>query len=93
MGNTVYQVDKVDQRPAIARRIAPQYPAKAQRMTMEDKMMVQLVVDREGQPGNIAIFSAEPPGYFEEAALSAARQMRFVPGKIKGQPAILLPIT
>lgn len=94
LGNTVYQVDKVDQRPAIARRIAPQYPARARRMAVEGKVVVQLVVDREGQPGNIAIFSAEPPGYFEEAALSAARQMRFVPGKIKGQPVrtqVMLP--
>ncbi|MDR2574106.1 MAG: energy transducer TonB [Desulfovibrio sp.] len=38
--------------------------------------------------------SAAPTGYFEDAAIVAARNMRFLPGKIRGQPVntvVLLP--
>ena len=37
------------------------------------------------KPRNGVVVKATPRGYFEEAALDAARSMRFVPGKLKGQ--------
>jgi protein TonB len=85
-GLSAYDHDHVDQRPSISRRIAPEYPAKAKRMNIEGSVTVELVVDVAGLPKECSIRSADPPGYFEEAALSAARKMRFIPGKLKGTP-------
>jgi protein TonB len=51
-------------------------------------------VDTSGLPKACAIRSAEPFGYFEEAALNAAQKIRFIPGKINGAPVntlVLLP--
>jgi protein TonB len=65
-------------------------------MNIEGTVMVELVVDTAGLPKACAIRSAEPAGYFEEAALSAAQKMRFIPGKINGTPVntlVLLPFT
>jgi protein TonB len=58
--------------------------------------MVELVVDTAGLPKACAIRSAEPAGYFEEAALNAAQRMSFLPGKVRGTPVntlVLLPFT
>ena len=80
-----YEYSALDQRPSITRRAEPEYPAKARRMSMQGSVVVQLVVDVTGQPRNCTVVRATPDGFFEEAALAAAKQMRFAPGKIKGQ--------
>lgn len=85
-GLSAYDNDALDQRPSITRRVAPEYPTKARRMNVQGTVTVQLVVDTAGKPRNCVVVKATPGGYFEEAALDAARSMRFVPGKLKGQP-------
>lgn len=93
-GLAAYNVDAVDQRPAIAKRVLPEYPQKARRMSVQGKVFVRLVVDTVGQPKECKIHQADPAGYFEDAALSAARKTRFIPGKVKGQPVntvVLVP--
>ena len=93
-GLAAYRSDVLDQKPSISRRAAPEYPSKARRMNVEGKVMVQLVVDTSGNPKECSVKSANPPGYFEDAALEAARRMRFIPGKLRGQPVntvVLLP--
>lgn len=93
-GFSAYKSDHVDQRPSISRRVAPVYPNQAKRMNIEGRVTVQLVVDTSGAPQSCTVARAEPPGYFEEAALTAARKTRFIPGRLKGQPVntlVLLP--
>lgn len=93
-GLAAYRSDVLDQKPSISRRAAPDYPSKARRMNIEGKVMVQLVVDTSGNPKACTVQSAQPPGYFEDAALEAAQRMRFIPGKLRGQPVntvVLLP--
>ncbi len=93
-GLAAYRSDVLDQKPSISRRAAPDYPSKARRMNIEGKVTVQLVVDTSGTPKECSVKSAHPPGYFEDAALDAAQRMRFIPGKLRGQPVntvVLLP--
>ena len=85
-GFNAYECDSLDQRPSITRRAELEYPAKARRMNIQGSARVRLVVDSSGQPCNCEVVSASPVGYFEEAALKAARNTRFAPGKLKGQP-------
>ncbi|MDR1241923.1 MAG: TonB family protein [Deltaproteobacteria bacterium] len=85
-GFFAYDQDHVDQRPSISRRFEPEYPARARRMNVEGMVVVELIVDTGGLPKACAVHSAEPSGYFEEAALNAAQKMRFIPGKISGAP-------
>lgn len=85
-GLNAYECDSLDQRPSVTRRAELEYPAQARRMNIQGSARVRLVVDSSGQPCNCEVVSASPVGYFEEAALKAARNMRFAPGKLKGQP-------
>ena len=93
-GISVYESDVLDLRPSITRRVEPEYPTRARRMNVQGSVNVRLVVDSSGQPRNCEVVSATPHGYFEESALKAAQNMRFAPGKLKGQPVstvVVLP--
>lgn len=93
-GLSAYAEDVVDQRPSISRRVMPEYPDRARRMNMQGQVVVQLVVDVSGNPQQCAIYSSDPAGVFDEAALVAARKTRFLPGKVRGQPVntiVLIP--
>lgn len=95
-GLSAYASDHVDQRPSIARRALPDYPRSAKRQNIEGRVLVQLVVDSSGNPRACTVHSADPPGFFEEAALTAAGKTRFIPGKLKGQSVntvVLLPFS
>ncbi len=91
-GLSTYASDHVDQRPSVSRRSVPAYPANAKRLNIEGKVILQLVVDVKGEPNNCTVVSATPPGYFEEAALDAAKKMRFIPGKLSGRPVNTLVV-
>ncbi len=84
-GIMAFDTKQVDTLPSIVKRASPEYPNRARRMNIQGKVMVQLVVDTAGNPKEFSIASASPAGYFEEAALTAAKKMRFIPGKIKGK--------
>jgi len=52
------------------------------------------VVDEQGNPVASLIQEATPAGVFDQAALSAARRFRFLPGKIAGRrvvTAVIIP--
>ncbi len=93
-GLQAYDVDVVDQRPAFARRVMPEYPANARRKNLQGKVVVRVVVDMEGKPRQCSVQYSEPQGVFDKAALAAARKTRFIPGKILGKTVntlILIP--
>jgi protein TonB len=90
----VHDASRVDQKPSILRRVKPEYPEKARNSRIDGTVVVRIVIDTAGLPGECVIHSASPPEYFEEAALAAARRTRFLPGRIKGRPVrtlVLLP--
>jgi protein TonB len=85
-GFAAYGEDAVEQPPSVAVQIAPEYPQRARRMSVQGRVEVRLVVDEAGKPQACVVHKADPAGYFEEAALAAARKTRFNPGKLRGRP-------
>ena len=83
---SAYSEDIVDQRPSISRRGMLEYPDSARRRNIQGEVVVRLVVDTSGLPQQCTIHSSSPKGVFDNAALTAARKTRFIPGKMKGQP-------
>ena len=93
-GMSAYSEDTVDQRPSISRRVSPEYPDSARRRNIQGEVVIRLVVDTSGMPQQCAIHSSNPEDIFDNAALTAARKTRFIPGKVRGQPVntvVLLP--
>lgn len=60
-----------------ARQAQPHYPVAAAEAGVEGQVVVSYRIARNGQPRDIRLESAEPEGYFEDAALAAMKQWRW----------------
>ena len=93
-GVSAYDANSVDERPSVLRGAMPEYPQQARRMRQEGRVLVRVVVDEQGSPVTALVQEASPSGVFDQAALSAARRFRFLPGKLAGRrvmTAVLIP--
>lgn len=93
-GQGPYMPGQLDDLPSVLRAVRPNYPPEAKKKKIEGRVVVRLIVDSAGLSADCAVHAAEPNGYFEEAALAAARKTRFIPGKKNGRPVrslVLLP--
>lgn len=93
-GVQAYDANAVDERPSVLRGAMPDYPHQARRLRQEGRVLVRVVVDEQGSPVTALVQESAPAGVFEQAALSAARRFRFLPGKIAGRrvmTAVLIP--
>jgi len=74
----------------------PRYPEEAARAHINGEVVLLLDVDATGAVTAVEVERAQPAGVFEEASLAAARQWRFRPAMLDGQPAaarLRLPIS
>lgn len=72
-------------RPRVIHRVEPVYPADAREKNIKGSVVLTMVVDREGKPQEIKIAKSLYPS-MDQAAMEAARQMRFEPALKDGQP-------
>lgn len=91
-----YATRELDVRPGILVRIEPEFPDAAARRFLSGRVVARLLIDESGAVEKVLIVTAEPPGYFEDAAQRAFLAARFTPG-MKGGRAVrvqmLLEIT
>lgn len=62
------------------------YPAHALASRQEGVVTLRLKIDHQGVLREAAVVDAQPAGVFEEAALQAARELRFQPAQRNGVP-------
>ncbi|HHN74373.1 MAG TPA: energy transducer TonB [Acidobacteria bacterium] len=68
-------------------RIEPVYPVAARRLGLSGKVILQVLVRRDGSVSDIEILKQPPGGYgFGEAAKAAVSQWRFRPAMRIGRP-------
>ena len=72
-------------RPRVIHRVEPVYPADARDKNIKGSVVLTMVVDRDGKPQDVKISRALYPS-MDQAALEAARQMRFEPALKDGEP-------
>ncbi|MEB2285960.1 MAG: hypothetical protein B6D46_04730 [Polyangiaceae bacterium UTPRO1] len=66
--------------PELVERILPEYPARARALELEGRVLLEIVLDREGRPEpDIRVRRSQPP--FDAAAIAAVRQWRFRPAR------------
>jgi TonB family protein len=71
--------------PRLIEKVAAEYPAEAARLGLEARVTLELIVDAAGHVADAKVVA--PVGHgFDEAALAAVRQFRFVPGRADGTP-------
>ena len=72
-------------RPRVIHRVEPVYPADAREKNIKGSVILTMLVNREGNPQDIKIWRSLYPS-MDQAAIEAARQMRFEPALKDGQP-------
>jgi TonB family protein len=73
------------ERPQLVRDAQPRYPAAAWDAQIEGDVVLLLTVDAGGQVTEVAVDT--PAGHgFDEAAVRAARDLRFTPARVAGTP-------
>ena len=76
-----------DAPPRIVRRPLPRYPRLAKEMGAQATVVVEVRVDRDGRVVDSRLTSGDDSGLgFNEAALKAARSVRFEPARLRGEP-------
>ena len=72
--------------PKLKRSVKPDFPAEAQAKGISGIVTLGYTVDVEGKTQNVRVESAEPPGVFDKAAMSAVRRWRYEPATVDGVP-------
>jgi periplasmic protein TonB len=67
-------------------RISPQYPRQAALDRIEGSVTMEFIVNPDGTVRNVRIVAANPPGVFEQAAITAALKWKFKPKVVDGKP-------
>jgi protein TonB len=81
---TYYTAKQLDVYPQPLTQIQLDYPASAANAKVDGRLSVLLLIDEFGDVNDVSIVEAQPPGYFEEAALAVFRSARFAPAQRQG---------
>jgi len=76
-------ISEIEFKPHPIRITTPEYPRKARKSKTEGSVVVRVLVDKEGRVETVEVLSG--PSIFRAAALEAARQFRFRPGRHEGE--------
>lgn len=72
--------------PVPVRREAPAFPPAVREIGVEGSVEIALTVLADGRVGWVRVLRAEPPGYFEQAAITGVRAWQFEPAREDGRP-------
>jgi len=68
----------------------PDYPASALAQRISGSVTLEYTVDTRGDPRDIHVVEATPPGIFDQAAINAVKHWRYAPAVAEGN-AIEVP--
>jgi protein TonB len=79
--------------PKLIYKIRPQYPKKALDAGVEGSVELEIVVKADGTVGDVKVINLPKEGLdFEEAAVLAVQQWKFLPGRFQGKPVDVVAI-
>jgi protein TonB len=65
---------------------APEYPERALSQHVSGAVTLEFTVDVKGEPRDIHVVEATPPGMFDRAAINAIKHWRYAPAVVNGAP-------
>ncbi|MHB2149714.1 energy transducer TonB [Calditrichota bacterium LG25] len=75
----IFEYIAVSQKPKPVKQVKPIYPDLARKAGVEGTVVVRILIDTKGNVEKAEIFKSIP--MLDEAALAAAKQFKFIPGK------------
>jgi TonB family protein len=90
-GGGAYRLGSGVTTPVLVREVRPQYTSDAMRAKIQGTVWVECVVKADGSVGDVQVVrSLDSTFGLDQEAIKAARQWRFRPGTLKGEP---VPVT
>ncbi|MEK7231804.1 MAG: TonB family protein [Pseudomonadota bacterium] len=83
---TYYPAKQLDVYPQPLEPVKLNYPDGAAAQRLDGNLLLLLLIDEFGVVNDASVVEARPEGYFEEAALSVFRALRFSPAQKQGHP-------
>lgn len=80
-----YPARMLDRFPKPVAEVELHYPDKAGSEDLSGTVTLLLLIDELGMVVKASVVEADPPGYFEEAAIEAFRSILFTPGERDGK--------
>ena len=71
--------------PVLVKKVEPAYPDVARRARIEGKVILQAVVDKEGNVDEVTVLSSNNP-MFNDSAIEAVKQRKYKPALQNGKP-------
>jgi TonB family protein len=68
------------------RYVPPEFPSKALSQRLNGSVTVEYTVDTSGDPRDVRVVEATPPGVFDKAAISAVKKWHYDPVVANGAP-------
>jgi TonB family protein len=81
-----YDGTQLDTPPHLLGEVQQIYPARARTADIQGSVTLSLLIDEHGEVNKVSVLDAQPPGYFEHAALDMLRNQRFTPALLHNQP-------
>ncbi len=76
----------VDVKPRVVSRSAMEYPKSAMKRRIKGYVMINLLIDKQGNVEVAKVLESFPSGVFDAVALQGVKSWRFSPAKYKGNP-------
>ncbi|HUK35240.1 MAG TPA: energy transducer TonB [Vicinamibacterales bacterium] len=89
-GGGVYRPGGSVTTPRVITQVKPKYTEDALVRRIQGTVVLEMIVTREGTPAAIAVVRSLDPGGLDGAAVDAAKQWRFEPGRLAGTPVDVL---
>ncbi|MGE0711436.1 MAG: energy transducer TonB [Planctomycetota bacterium] len=82
----VHTEETVDRRPQPRVTTPIEVPAAARSRNLSGRLLLSLLIGKDGRVRQAKVLEAEPAGVFDAAALSAVRTWEFEPATYRGEP-------
>jgi len=83
--DVVMSEGSVDKAPSPVQRSAMEYPKKAKKMGIKGYVLLNLLIDANGNVVKVKILESEPAGVFDDVAKQGVSGWKFAPGEYKGK--------
>lgn len=85
-GDGVFDIADIDQPPRPVVQPPPMYPPAARQAGLEGRVDVEFIVLADGTVTDVQVLESRPGAMFVSSAVSAVRQWRFEPARLRGEP-------
>jgi protein TonB len=85
MGDEILRVGGAISKPEVVNKVNPVYTEAARRARIQGVVIVEAIIDKQGNVTNVRVLKALPMG-LDQAAVDAVKKWRFKPATLNGRP-------